>query len=829
MADINDYLISLHLNVKEKSLSDEGDYEEQVFLDEAASILIDCEEIEEAMPCYYRHPTLGIQVNGYYFNEVLDCLDLFVVEYDGRNEQKNLLKRTRESCFNRATKFFFKATDGFHQTIEEASEGYDLAQEIYVRKNEITQVRIYLITDLSSKETQVLREEKNNIMFSYHMCDIDRIFRLGTSGTDREPILIDFANEHDTPLSCLKMPKENGVYSTYLSVVPASLLAKIYDKYGPRLLEKNVRTFLQLRGKVNKGLRETINKEPDMFLAYNNGLTITVKDLTARNGTGNYYEILDVKDFQVVNGGQTTASIYHTFKKDKASLDNVFVQAKINHIIDDSITDDLTSKISLYANSQNKINAADFSSNDPYHVALETLSRKLWAPPQEDSIVNTRWFYERARGQYNDELNRLNTPAQKRDWKLRHPSLQKFTKTDLAKYLNTWKQLPHVVSKGAQYNFKELMIDINHLRDVPDEVEFKRIIAKAILFKKADTVIRKQNYGDYKAQNVTYTLSYLCHASGSRVNLDQIWKDQNITQSLEDCIKEISASFFSYLMGIAASGKNASQFCKKKECWDGFKKNCSYKLSDALEKELIDLAVVNSIEQEIPADDDLKLVEWTVSFGEPFWKKISRWGKLTKCLQGWQNGIAYSVGKAIDKKGSVSVKQARQAKVIYNIAEKYGFEEINKMVPDEVDLSVTVSNVRDHLASLPKVRIHLIDNSGNLPSKSGLNWGQRKGRDANQAYLPVRTSECNDDFFPERGTEFTLYTDDNKEIKCVRAQANGKAIHSLNNSELGLYFRSRFSLISGQKICETHLNDYGRTHIDIYKIENTKYFMDFSV
>jgi hypothetical protein len=241
------------------------------------------------------------------------------------------------------------------------------------------------------------------------------------------------------------------------------------------------------------------------------------------------------------------------------------------------------------------------------------------------------------------------------------------------------------------------------------------------------------------------------------------------------------------------------------------------------------MSAVNSVENEVPADDDLKLIEWAVSFGESFWKKLSRWGKLTKCLERWQNGIAYSIGSSIAKKSTISVKQARQAKVIFEIAEKYGFEEIKSNSKEDNGDTSMINTIRNHLSSLPRVRINLQDTSGSIPDKSGLNWGQRDGRDPNQAYIPVRTSECSDDFFPERGIEFAIYTDDGKVIRCVRAQDHGKAIHSLNNSELGLYFRSRLSLTSGQKISDVHINNYGRTFLDVYKVNETTYYLDFSI
>src|SRR5690606_35207677 len=136
-------------------------------------------------------------------------------------------------------------------------------------------------------------------------------------------------------IPCLAMPSNNDLYECYLGIVPGNLLSALYKNYGTRLLESNVRAFLQQTGKVNKGIRDTIKDNPHMFLPYNNGLATTAQEVKTRIDEKGQLLITGVKDFQIVNGGQTTASIFHTEKKFKADLSEVFVQMKLTVIKDE--------------------------------------------------------------------------------------------------------------------------------------------------------------------------------------------------------------------------------------------------------------------------------------------------------------------------------------------------------------------------------------------------------------------------------------------------------------------------------------------------------------
>lgn len=130
------------------------------------------------------------------------------------------------------------------------------------------------------------------------------------------------------------------------------------------------------------------------------------------------------------------------------------------------------------------------------------------------------------------------------------------------------------------------------------------------------------------------------------------------------------------------------------------------------------------------------------------------------------------------------------------------------------------------------VQYTLLDRQGQLPSRSGLNWGQRpqENREPNQAYIRVPADIRRLNFFPPRGHHFMLHTDDGQMILCCIRQDDGKAIHSTqNNSAIGIYFRNRLGVPLGQVIKKRHLVDYGRTDITFHKVDDENYFMDFSV
>jgi hypothetical protein len=654
-------------NFQQEILSlSEVEGEESFREDQLTQLFIDylCElgELDDGHVCSYRGR--GMQVNGYSFSEELDHMVLFVTGYTATYPPESVRKNELEAATKRVLNFYKKCTTGIHTTLEEASPIFDLALQIYESKDTLTALRIYYITDGLAKVDAINELDVNGMPVTIQIWDIERLYRSWSSGQKREIIEIN-VKDLGSPISCLPMPEENQDYMTYLAVFPGEVLVNLYGKYGPRLLERNVRSFLQVRGSVNKGIRSTIRLEPHMFLAYNNGLSAVAESVEMTSHSDGSLAIKSIKDLQIVNGGQTTASIYHAFKNDKADLKNLYVQVKLTVILDANKIDEIVPRISEYANNQNKIQTADFSANDPFHRKMEELSRTVWAPVIKGMQRQTRWFYERARGQYMDEKGRATTPAQKKHYEITHPKIQLFTKTDLAKFENTWSQLPHFVSRGAQKNFIEFTVTMSEIDQplIPDQRYFECLVAKAILFHRTEKLVQKQKYGGYRANIVTYTLALISYAAGKIIDLEKIWKSQELSSKLEELIIQISQYSHSHIIQAPGNG-NVTEWCKKVECWENFK---MIKLPTGIFEDLPEAYLEGSKNFDIKINEDISKIDSRT------WFDIAAWCKETNNLLPWQRSLAVSIGKLVKQDSTLSIKQVNQAEKIISELERLGY------------------------------------------------------------------------------------------------------------------------------------------------------------
>ena len=531
--------------------------------------LSDAGEIEDGEPCF--HKARGVEVHGYNVSDDESTLDVFAcIQAPVAVPPTTITKTELEAVFKRLIGYLSKAFEGYHKQLEQASPVYDMTLRIWEIKEGLSQIRFYVMTDGLTTVKAKHSDQWKGLKRTFHIWDIRRVYRCVSSGQQRESIEVDFVRDFGGPVPCLSVLANGHDYGAYLAIFRGDVLCKIYEEYGPRLLELNVRSFLQARGGVNKGIRETILKEPDRFLAYNNGISITATEIKLVKLPDGGKGIAWAKDLQIVNGGQTTASLFHAAKKDKADTSLVHVQAKLS-VVDAVKVSELVPLISRYSNSQNKVNEADFSANAPFHVKMEALSRTVWAPASDGTQHQSKWFYERARGQYMDAKARQPTPAKKREFTAIYPNGQKFTKTDLAKFENTWDELPFKVSFGAEKNFREFTLRLQEREPVMvDQMYYQRLIAKAILFRRAEKIVQAQQFGGYRANIVTYTLAYLVHISGRRIDLDRIWREQGLTHALEEAIRKSSHAVHKVIVD-APFGRNVTEWCKKDACWDRVK------------------------------------------------------------------------------------------------------------------------------------------------------------------------------------------------------------------------------------------------------------------
>lgn len=661
-----------------KDNDDYGWEEQDFFTSVILDYLEDVGEVESPVICPYR--AYGVQMNAYVFSEDYEILTIYVSIYYLGNEIKSALKTDIDAAIKRAMQVYRRATNDLYKSFEKDNDTYEFAHSVYKHKADTKHVNIVALTNGNCKPIPFKNVKIGVADVSFSIWDMDRLYRCISSGKMRETIEIDFKEMFGQGIPCL-VNKDASEYEACLAIIPGNILASVYAEHGSRLLEKNVRSFLQVKGNVNKGIRNTLKMEPEMFLAYNNGISVTAESVTVESAEDGSKFISKIRDMQIVNGGQTTASIYNITKEKDSNVDlaKVYVQMKITLIKAEEKMDEMVHKISEYANTQNKVQMADFSSNDPFNRKIEDLSRVIWAPATNGQKPNN-WFFERARGQYSDMLSREGTPAKRKAYKATHPL---FTKTDMAKYENTWNQLPYFVSEGAQKNFKRFMVSVKERGNfVPDEKYYQLLVAKAIMYRRTEKLVSEQKYGGYRANIVTYTLALISHKSAQRIDLFKIWREQGLTDVLENEIVRASGIVQKFIVN-PPGGANVSEYCKKKSCWDNLLK-IDYEISEELRKELIsgneNESVLSSCKTATmllndATDEEKELIDRITAIPADVWLSISKWAKDTNNLQSWQRSISFSVGTLIGRGKRPSVKQARQAEIIYNAAKEKGFIE----------------------------------------------------------------------------------------------------------------------------------------------------------
>jgi hypothetical protein len=646
-------------------------FREEEFTQLVLEHLTEAGELNDGNVCF--HLAHGMKVNGYSINDEHDGLDLFVSIYKQQVPPLTVPKSEVDSAFKRLQNFLRRSLGDYYRMLEEASPASDMAKLIFELRGQLQRVRLYVFTD-GVTGTTVRRDVKiENINCSLHVWDIERLYRCVTSGQEREAITIDLEHVYGGSVPCLPMPSSISDYDACLVIFPGQVLYKIYEDHGARLLERNVRSFLQVKGGINKGIRDTILKHPGRFLAYNNGISATAEKVEFVDLPGGGRGIARIHDLQIVNGGQTTASLYHAATRDKADLSNVQVQAKLT-IVDRERMAQMVPLISRYANSQNKVSDADFAANDEFHVQVEALSRTIWAPAVDGTQRQSRWFYERARGQYEDAKNRESTKAKKMNFSVMHPPSQKFTKTDLAKFVHTWDGLPHLVSRGAQKNFNEFTFALTGRVQAGlaslavNERYFRHLVARAILFHSAEGIVQKQKLGGYRANIVTYTLAYIVQKSGGRIDLEGIWTRQDLSLALTDAIQTISRPIFVVLTN-PPSGGNITEWCKKESCWKAVQA-LDVSLSAELESELVDAATLANDNRE-DATDDLSARFRQIPVSR--WQNLEIWAHEVGELDATQQSFVSMLARHAERNTPPSEKQLEAGILALKEAVALGF------------------------------------------------------------------------------------------------------------------------------------------------------------
>lgn len=695
------FYCELMQDIKSQQISEEeGGSQEQIFTSYTIDLLTDAGETDNARCCYNRkEDKIGRtihKINGYSLSENYETLDLFITVFKGSQSMGTLLKQEAESAARQAEKFFKNAIfKNYIYELEESSEVFDLAHTLAEEKNVreyLARVNIYIITDCIFKSDLISSKKIENYTLFYRIIDIEYIHNLAD---DRHvPIEIDF-KQYGSILPCIKCPVNNKDYESYLVLISGMTLANIYEEYGSRLLEQNVRSFLQFTGKINKGIRKTIIEEPHMFLAFNNGIATTAENIELINLPDGSQAITRAKDFQIVNGGQTTASIYHTWKKDKAIISNIYVQAKLTVIKDRDNLNAIVNRIAEYSNTQNKVSTSDLSSNNPYHIEMEKLSRSIWAPPTKSSNIQTRWFYERARGQYRNIKNKEGfTKARRKAFDLRNPRNQLITKVNLAKYLNVCEEIykfkklvvaPHIVVRGSQKNYVQFL-SYNMPKKI-GKMYFEQFVAKTILFKSSEKIygVKPNSIGDMRYVTVPYSVGWLNHKTKHKLDLQKIWQNQSISESLQKFMYQVMVKIESFIKENAP-GSLFGEWAKKEECW------LQVREQEFLE---IDFIAVDLTErdQSIYYDDSIdelqkkEQLRQIKNIGQLVWSDIVKYFEVNK--DEFKARISYNIARKLKNNIQLTDSELHNGIIIYNYLFKINPSLFHESNEEKLDEAVT--------------------------------------------------------------------------------------------------------------------------------------------
>lgn len=569
---------------------------------------------DEPAIAFFSKRDLKIQLNGYLYQEEINTLSLYVVEYepflDGDEIPVTNMTAIKEYA-NKAKRFYTHA-ESILKSADRSLEHFDVSRMIMDKKDEIEEVNIYVITSkfyFSNKPIDITIPGVETV--NIHVWDMDRIFKLSEAEQGIREFDIQFESEYGVALQMMHVPNntEDELIDCYIGVIPAKLLAELYDEWGPKLVERNVRSFLQARGGTNKGIRDTLKDERqrELFVAYNNGISSVAKAGEIEQiGDTNLYKIKTLTSWQIVNGGQTTASIHQAYKNG-VELAGVYVQAKLTilHLPSEiknenvqmdshALEDEMIARISEYANTQNKINKSDLLANTRFMSDIEKLSRNIWIPAQDLRKEESKWYFERARGQYMVDISRRSKGKEQTAFKRVYPKDKVITKVEMAKCFMSWEGYPHVSSKGGEEAFKRFM-DLNSQYWKQgsgtseegsvakgslsiDSDYYKKLIARKIINAFTTEIVENMNLKGYRANVIYYTVAMLNHLYGEQIDLMEVWKLQALSNKWDDIVKVIATNALNYLRE-SAGDQNVTQWAKKEDCWKGFIKESAVVLS----------------------------------------------------------------------------------------------------------------------------------------------------------------------------------------------------------------------------------------------------------
>ena len=629
------------------------------------------EEVSAPDICTFSSPKAKLTAYGY--NDEAESLDLFlfihVTPLASRVDSRirsgfNYLREFYDQCIKRKASFGGMEKE-FNSEVQEA------ISTIRESKGNVNIIRFYLLTDgvvSSSDEISSPDKDEDGVICEYNIWDIAKVYQQKQIKQGNNKIEIDF--EHDIKyfvpskeaknntlvapkIQCLKVDDENPCVDTYLAIIPGDILAKIYNQYRSLLLEKNIRAFLHNKSKVNQRIMSTIKNKPEMFFSYNNGISTTASEVELKQ-TGRVQYITKLKDWQIVNGGQTTASIASA--KD-CDLSKVYVQMKVSVVKDKEKYLEIVKSISRCANSQTGIKPSDFDSGEDYLIKLEKLSNDEITP-----ISKTKWFFERMRGQYTDKrasLNKIEEDLFKREY----PKGQMLTKIDVARVMVIWDMKPHIACNSREKCFASYMFALKKNQQTIDVAYWHKVVALSILYDDIEKCYEKRcEQKGFKSRTAAYTMSAISYLTNQGLDLAYIWKNEKVQPQLEEIIERLVVKINCHL-----DLDNSRSFTKNAKCWEDMK--------DLIEGCCnIPRSLLSYSSEDNYSEEGNNIIAQANAITKEWWNAVLEWNKTEKLLSQIEKKTVSNYIKKMDDKRSIkTINNAEKAIAIKNKVEHLGF------------------------------------------------------------------------------------------------------------------------------------------------------------
>lgn len=618
---------------------------------------IEAVELDELKECCEVVSAKKMEVTGFFCNFDENYISIFVSIFDYFADENSVIAgEAYKNAVDGCKDLVKMVDDKSYFTLNPSSLIYELCD--FIANNKSMEIIFNIITNYVVPLSIINDGNYTKGFRQYGIRTYDSTAILDRMNARRgDEHLLDLVEKFGKSIPAVRISTSEDV-DIYLTQFQGEWLAQLYKEDSVELLSANVRSYLKRTNKVNKEIINTVRETPHEFVAYNNGLSaISTKIRTKDTGSKDFVFIEQLDNFLIVNGGQTTATLYEC-KNDKLDLSQITVPAKLAVIKNLDSSEYLINNISIYSNAQSAIKKSDPPSNSRFYKAFEELSKNILA---EKEMKSFHCFFERTNGQYAT-LKRMH-PNKTDPFISMNPEKSKFTKLQLAQAIVSWEQMPDLVCNGQEKNFVYFNSVVNCIPlNTINEEYFMASYSLILLYRKLDQMIKKKKL-PYKSNLVTYTLAFFSMKCDKQYDLLKIWKNQDIDAITETLLSEMIDDVYEVLIDSPDNYPDIRMWARKSECWERVK---SITKSYVMEQSAFPWEFFPENTAKIFIDANFMNVQ--------VWKDLEQWIISSGCKFNESQIRMVHGMPAIIYKNKFTKRQEEFAKSIFLLAAEKGFQ-----------------------------------------------------------------------------------------------------------------------------------------------------------